>query len=119
MVEPVRDPKKLQEQIEEFQNLQRQMQMMAMQRQQVQLQVEEMKLAQEELKGASGQIYKAVGNLLIPTSAAEAKKDLTEKLETFEVRTATLVKQEERMHARSDALRVELERLTTGKSASS
>ncbi len=110
MAEPIRDPQKLQSQVDEFQNLQRQLQMVGMQRQQVSLQVEEMKMAAEELKDAPGKIYKAIGNLLIETSAAAAKKDLTEKLETFEVRAGSLGKQEDKLRAKSEELRAMLEK---------
>ncbi len=110
MAEPIRDPQKLQSQVDEFQNLQRQLQMVSMQRQQVSMQVEEMKMANEELKNASGKIYKAVGNLLIETSAAAAKKDLSEKIETFEVRAGSLGKQEDKLRAKSEELRSMLEK---------
>ena len=110
MAEPVRDPKKLQSQVDEFQNLQRQLQMVSMQRQQVQMQIEEMNMATEELKTASGKVFRAIGNLLIETSVAAAKKEMTEKLETFEVRNGSLGKQEEKLRARSEELRAYLEK---------
>ncbi|MDE1798011.1 MAG: prefoldin subunit beta [Candidatus Micrarchaeota archaeon] len=112
MAEPIRDPKKLQQSLDEFQSLQRQLQFFTVQRQQVAMQVEELKAAQDALKDASGVVYKAVGNLLIETSKSEANKDLSEKIETFEVRAGTMAKQEEKMRARSDALREELEKMT-------
>ncbi len=112
MAEPIRDPKKLQAQLDEFQSTQRQLQMIGVQRQQLMLQVEELKMAQEALKDASGTVYKAIGNLLIETSKSGAGKDLAEKIETFEVRSGTLAKQEEKLRARSDSLRSELEKMT-------
>ena len=45
MAEPIRDPEKLQGQLEEFQNMQRQLQMYSMQRQQLSMQLEVMKMA--------------------------------------------------------------------------
>ena len=110
MAEPIRDPQKLQSQVDDFQNLQRQLQMVSMQRQQVQMQIEEMKMASEELKTASGKVYRAIGNLLIETTVAGAKKEMTDKLETFEVRNTSLGKQEEKLRTRSEELRAYLEK---------
>ncbi len=111
MVEPVRDPQALQAQLDDFQNMQRQLQMLSMQRQQVNLQLEEMKMAQEELGKATGKIYKAAGNLLIETTSAAAKKELAERIETFEVRATALGKQEEKARAKSEEMRAALEKM--------
>ena len=111
MVEPLRNPEKLQSQLDDFQNLQRQAQMLAMQRQQVELQLEELNMAQEELAKASGKIYKAAGNLLIETTAVAAKKELAERIETMGVRAASLGKQEDKVKSRSEELRAELEKM--------
>jgi len=111
MAEPLRDPEKLQGQLEEFQNMQRQMQMYSMQRQQLSMQLEEMKMAQEALKDAPGKVFKAIGNLLIETTAAAAKKDLAEKIETYEVRAVSMAKQEEKARAKADELRASLEKM--------
>jgi prefoldin beta subunit len=67
-------------------------------------------MASEELKSASGKIYKAIGNLLIETSTAAAKKDLSEKIESFEVRAGSLGKQEDKLRAKSEELRAMLEK---------
>jgi len=110
MADPIRDPKQIQAALEEFQQLQRQLQMVLMQRQQMAVQMEEMKNANDELKKASGTVYRLVGSLMIESSKEDAKKDVTERLETYEVRNATMQKQEERMRARLDGLRGELEK---------
>ena len=112
MAEPMRNPGKLQEQINEFQNLQRQLQMIAIQHQQVQMQIEELKGAKEALLEAKGDVYMAVGNLIIQSTKAEAQKDVEEKIEVFGVRNSTLAKQEEKMRTRLDELRGELEKAT-------
>jgi len=110
MAEPIRDPKKLQAQVEEFQALQRQSQVLGMQNQQVQMQIEELNLAQEALKEASGKIYAAIGNLLVETEKNKAKKDLAEKIEVFGVRQKTLSKQEAQIREKLETLRTELEK---------
>ncbi|MFA5108062.1 MAG: prefoldin subunit beta [Candidatus Micrarchaeia archaeon] len=113
MAEPIRDPKRLQSQVQEFQKMQRQMQILGIQRQQMQMQIEELTMAQEALKGAKGEVYQAVGNLLVPTDVAKAKKDIDEKLEIFDVRQKTIAKQEEQMKSKFDSLRSVLEKETT------
>lgn len=110
MADPLRDPKQIQAALEEFQQLQRQLQMVLMQRQQMAVQMEEMKNATEELKKTSGTVYRLVGTLMIESSKDDAKKDVAEKLETFEVRNGTMQKQEERMRARLEGLRADLEK---------
>jgi prefoldin beta subunit len=111
MVEPIRDPKALQAKIDEFQNIQRQLQILETQKQQVSLQLEELKMAKEELEKATGKVYKAAGNLLIETTVPEAKKQLSEMIETFEVRLAALGKQEEKVRTKSEEMRAELEKM--------
>ncbi len=112
MAEPLRDPKQLQAALEEFQGLQRQLQMVMLQRQQMEAQMEEMKGAQEELKGAGGTIYRMAGTLFIESSKEDAKKDISERLETYEVRSKTVAKQEERLRERLTQLRMDLEKAT-------
>ncbi|PIT84251.1 prefoldin subunit beta [Candidatus Micrarchaeota archaeon CG10_big_fil_rev_8_21_14_0_10_45_29] len=112
MAEPIRDPKKLQAQVEEFQTLQRQAQVLGMQNQQMQMQIEELNLAQEALKDATGKVYAAIGNLLVETEKSKAKKDLTEKIEVFEVRKKALAKQETQIKEKLESLRKELEKAT-------
>lgn len=112
MAEPIRDPKKLQMQVEQIQNVQRQMQVLGMQKQQVQMQIEELKLAKEALKDAGGDIYRAAGNLLIQTDKAKAKKEVDERIEVFEVRQKTIAKQEEKAKEMFESLRKEIEKGT-------
>ncbi|MFH1306250.1 MAG: prefoldin subunit beta [Candidatus Micrarchaeota archaeon] len=118
MAESIRDPKKLRADVDEFQRLQRQMQMLGMQKQQMQMQIEEMKLAQEALKDAKGEIYKAVGNLLVEAEKGKTKKELEGRIETFEVRRGTIAKQEEKMREKLDSLRKELEKATAAAGSS-
>jgi prefoldin beta subunit len=112
MAEPIRDPKKLQMQIDQIQNVQRQMQVLGVQKQQIQLQIEELKLAKDALKDADGEIYKAAGNLLIQTDKPKAKKEVDERIEVFEVRQKTVAKQEEKLREMFESLRKEIEKET-------
>lgn len=110
MTEPIRDPKQMQAAIEEYQGTQRQLQLIMIQKQQLAVQMEEMKNAQDELKTSTGGIFQMVGNLMIETTKEAAKKDIIEKLEASEVRTATLGKQEEKLRTKLTDLRRELEK---------
>ena len=114
MAEPLRDPKKLQAQVEEFQRTQRQLSILASQRQQMLMQIEEMKMAQEYLDDvkSDGAIYKAIGNLLVETDKKSAKKEVSERVDLFELREKTLKKQEDDIRARFDKMRAELEKAT-------
>ena len=112
MAEPLRDPKNIQAQVEQFQRSQRQFSLLASQRQQMLMQIEELKLAQEYLKDSKegAGIYKAIGNLLVETGTKEAKKELADRIEVFELREKTLKKQEEAMHTQLEGMRKELEK---------
>jgi len=112
MAEPMRDPKNLQAQIEEFQRTQRQLSLIASQHQQMLMQLEELKLAQEYLKDtkAESAIFKAVGNLLVQTEKKSANKEIDERLEVFDVRERSLKKQEDTVRERLDKMRKELEK---------
>jgi len=111
MAEPLRDPQTLQQQLTEFQELQRQYQFMVSQRQQLSMQVEEIKMAEEELgkteKG--GSIYQAIGGLLMETTKADASSTLKERKELFETRIIVLTKQEEKIRPKLEDLRNKLE----------
>lgn len=112
MTEPIRDPKKLQQEIIQFQDLQRKMQVYEAQSQQMQMQIEELKLAQDAVKSSSGKVYKAIGTMLVETKKDDAKKELVEKIEVMEVRLKTLKKQEDKTKEELDKLRGELEKMT-------
>jgi prefoldin beta subunit len=110
--EPIRDPKKLQEGIIQFQDLQRKVQVYEAQTQQMQMQIEELKMAQDAIKNSSGKVYKAIGTMLVETKRDDAKAELVEKVELLEVRLKTLKKQDEKTKEEIDNLRKELEKMT-------
>lgn len=110
MAEPLRDPQALQQQLADFQDLQRQLQFIVGQRQQLSMQVEELKMAQDELsKAEKGSIYQAVGPIMVETTKSDAASMLKERRELFEARIAVLSKQEEKMRPKFDDLRAKLE----------
>ena len=111
MAEPLRDANALQQQLAEFQDMQRQLQMLAAQRQQFTLQLEEIKMAQEELgKSEKGTIYRSMGPLLIEASKTDAISDLKDRIELLEMRLSVFDKQEAKIKPRFTELRAVLEK---------
>lgn len=91
----------IQKEIVRLQNFERQMQAVLMQRQQVQIQLGEIGLALEELGKAKDNedVYKMIGNIMIKTTAKDAKTDLEEKKTLMASRMKTLEGQEEKLRA--------------------
>ncbi len=110
MAEPLRNADELQKQLNEFQDLQRQLQFTISQRQQMLLQLEEIKMAEEALSKSEKSVYRAIGPLLIESSKADAVADLKEKRELFDMRSQMLSKQEEKLKPKLDELRTTLEK---------
>ena len=113
MAQPLRDPQLLQQQLSDFQDMQRQMQFIIGQRQQLVLQVEEIKLAEAELAKADKGIYRAIGPLLVETTKSDASSTLKERRDLFEARIGVLGKQEEKVRPALEALRAKLETALT------
>lgn len=80
------------------------------QKQQLTIQIEIMKASLEELaKTKENQVYKAVGNLLIPKTVEEMKKETEERKESFELRLKTVEKQEESLLKKLNSLKSKIE----------
>lgn len=109
MAEPLRDAKMLQQQLGEFQDMQRQMQFIMSQRQQLIMQVEEIKMAEQELGSADKTVYRAIGPLLVETTKSDASAALKERRDLFEARIGVLAKQEEKLRPALQSLRTKLE----------
>ncbi|MDO5850860.1 MAG: prefoldin subunit beta [Methanobacteriaceae archaeon] len=92
-------PENVQEQLNQFQQLQQQAQAIAMQKQAVETQLNESKKALKELAKSSddNEVYKTAGSLLIKTTKKDANDELKETIETLEIRQKTVGKQEERI----------------------
>ena len=92
-------PENIQEQLNQFQQLQQQAQAITMQIQNVEVQIQETEKALEELKKTdeSTEVFKQSGTLLIKVEYNDALSDLEEKLETFNLRKQTMARQEERV----------------------
>ena len=92
-------PENIQNQLNQFQQLQQQAQAVTMQIQNVEVQIQETEKALEELKKTdeTTEVFKQAGTLLIKVEYSDALSDMEEKLETLELRKQTMARQEERV----------------------
>lgn len=90
------DPE-LEKTLVEYENLERQLQVLVLQKHQLQLQINEINLAQEELKKTRGDVYKAIGAVMVKSSPDDAEKDLSERKQLADMRLSTITKQEEKL----------------------
>ncbi|MBM3229796.1 prefoldin subunit beta [Candidatus Parvarchaeota archaeon] len=102
-------PADIEQQVREFQQLQRTLQTVVAQKQQLTFQIEEIKLAAQSVNSATGMLFKAAGGLLIQISPEFAKKELSEKQESFELRLTMLGKQEKQLSEKAAGLKATLE----------
>jgi prefoldin beta subunit len=104
-------PKRIEHQLAQYQELQRQAQVIIAQRQQLELQLRELERALEELDKLSDDkpIYRSIGSLLVRVESREGIiKELKEEKETTEIRAKTLDRQIERLRERLNSLQKEL-----------
>ncbi|MDO5825385.1 MAG: prefoldin subunit beta [Methanosphaera sp. rholeuAM130] len=101
----------LQEQLNQFQQLQQQAQAIAMQKQTVDIQMNETKKALDELSKTDDdrEIYKTAGPLLIKTTKSESESDLKDSVEMLELRKKTIEKQEKRITSKLEELQTNLQ----------
>jgi prefoldin beta subunit len=101
----------LQEQLNQFQQVQQQAQAIAMQKQTVEIQMNESKKALDELSKTDDDqdVYKTAGPLLIKTTKADSEADLKDSLEMLELRKKTIEKQEKRITSKLEELQANLQ----------
>lgn len=102
--------KQTEQEIAEFQTMQNQLQMILLQKQQVKLQLDEVNNALSELKKTDGAIFRAVGTLLFESDKEGAEKALNEQVETLNMRTEVLGRQEDKLKKKLAELREKLEK---------
>ena len=92
-------PENIQNQLNQFQQLQQQAQAVSMQVQNVEIQIQETEKALEELKKTdeNTEVFKQAGTLLIKVEYADALAEMEDKLETLQLRKHTMARQEERV----------------------
>jgi len=97
-----------QEKLVQLQNLQRQLQMIAGQRQQFEFSKMSSEQAVKELGTATGQVFKAIGPILIETKKDVMKTELEDSLKKIGERIEVLKKQEERLVGKGKELETEV-----------
>jgi len=103
---------KLQNQINQYQQLQQQLQMVMAQKNQYSLQLDEVQRSLDELAktGPDTPTYRNVGSLLIKVEKLDdLKKELDENKDTLGIKIKSLERQENQLKERYNALRTELQ----------
>lgn len=95
-------PPQLQNLIAQLQQVQQQLQVVITQRAQLEALLEEAKQALSEIQNVAEDtpIYKTVGSILVRETKEKLVKELTEKLDSYDIRIKTLTRQEERLRER-------------------
>lgn len=99
--------KELQEAIQRLQLFEQNIQAIALQKQQFQTQLFELEAALKELESATV-AYKIIGGIMVSSSPALLKKELSQKKELFELRLQNIEKQEKQLKERAKKLQEEV-----------
>ncbi|MFQ5986089.1 MAG: prefoldin subunit beta [Thermoplasmata archaeon] len=104
-------PPQLQNQINQFRQLQQQLQVTTAQRVQMETRLREVEVTLEELEKAEDDapIYKSIGSLLVRAQGKEeVLKDLQDQKETLSIRVKTLEKQEKTLAERYERMQQQI-----------
>lgn len=109
-------PENIQEQLNQFQQLQQQAQAVSMQIQTVEVQIQETEKALEELNNCdeNTEVFKQAGNLLIKVDYNDALAEAEDKLETLKLRKQTMARQEERVMKKLEELQTNIQSMMQG-----
>ena len=109
-------PENIQNQLNQFQQLQQQAQAVSMQVQNVEIQIQETEKALEELKKTdeNTEVFKQAGTLLIKVEYADALAEMEDKLETLQLRKQTMARQEERDVKKLDEMQASIQTAMQG-----
>ncbi len=88
----------------QIQQYQQQAQVMALQRQQLEIQSLEMESAEDALKDSAGDVFRAVGPILVKSKKDDVQKYLKDSKEKIGLRLKTIEAQEKRLGDRIKAL---------------
>ena len=112
-------PPQIQQQFNMFQQLQQQLQQISSQKMQYEMTMRETKRAAEELEtvkdGAA--IFSSIGAIMIQKDKESVKADLTERIDSLELRISSLDKQEKAMTAKATQLQKQIEAALAGGAA--
>ena len=111
-------PENIQNQLNQFQQLQQQAQAVSMQVQNVEIQIQETEKALEELKKTdeNTEVFKQAGTLLIKVDYADALAEMEDKLETLQLRKQTMARQEERVVKKLEEMQASIQTAMQGMS---
>ena len=109
-------PENIQEQLNQFQQLQQQAQAVNLQVQNVEVQIQETENALEELKKTdeSTEVFKQAGTLLIKVEYADALAEMEDKLDTLKLRKQTMARQEERVMKKLEEMQATIQTAMQG-----
>ena len=109
-------PENIQNQLNQFQQLQQQAQAVNMQVQNVEVQIQETEKALEELKKTdeNTEVLKQAGTLLIKVEYSDALSEMEEKLETLQLRKQTMARQEERVMKKLEEMQATIQAAMQG-----
>ena len=109
-------PENIQNQLNQFQQLQQQAQAVTMQIQTVEVQIQETERALEELNKTdeNTEVFKQAGTLLIKFDYNAALEDMEDKLETLKLRKQTMSRQEERVMKKLEQMQMDIQSAMQG-----
>jgi len=109
-------PENIQNQLNQFQQLQQQAQAVTMQVQNVEIQIQETEKALDELKKSdeNTEVFKQAGTLLIKVEYADALSEMEDKLETLQLRKQTMARQEERVMKKLEEMQATIQNAMQG-----
>jgi prefoldin beta subunit len=108
---------KIQNQINMLQQMQQQMQTIGSQKAQYEMAVREAKRASEELNDVTedAAVFMSVGTVMMQKKKEDIQKNLTEKIETLELRIKSLEKQETMLQGKFEQLQAQVKQSLEGK----
>ncbi len=88
----------MQKKLAEYQEIQQKARMLMSQKQQLQVEKKEAENALDELKNRDkAEVHKSVGSILIKTNKKDVEKELSEKVESLEVRLKSMGEKEKKL----------------------
>lgn len=104
-------PPNVQQQIQQFQQIQQRYEVLIQQRQQLELSLRDIDRALDDLEKAADDVavYKQVGAIMIRAKKETLLSELKDNKETYEMRLKTLQRQEERVRSQLDEMRTKIQ----------
>lgn len=109
-------PQNVQEQLNQFQNLQQQAQAVTLQKQNLDIQINETERAIAELEKTDSdtEVFKSAGSLLIKVNRDDVYEETKENLETLQLRQKTMARQEERVMKKLEEMQASIQKAMQG-----